>query len=94
MDVLNKSFLKSFLQNVQENTFKSLLKVTSAPKLLFHEVDPDADLMIFFYLKEIYYFVLETFRFLCFCKIHIFQKLRRHHGHCYIMEVTLISFKF
>ena len=53
MDVLNKSFLKSFLQNVQENTFKSLLKVTSAPKLLFHEVDPDADLMIFFYLKEI-----------------------------------------
>ena len=48
MDVLNESFSKSFLQNVQENTFKSLLKVTSAPKLLFHKVDPVADLMIFF----------------------------------------------
>lgn len=48
MDVLNESFLKRFLQNVQENTSKSLLKVTSAPKLLFHKVDPDADLMIFF----------------------------------------------
>ena len=53
MDVLNESFLKSFLQNVQENTSKSLLKVTSAPKLLFHKVDPDADLIFFFYLKEI-----------------------------------------
>ena len=47
--------------------------------------------MIFF--EEKYYFVLEISRFLCFCEIHRFYNLRRHHGHCYVMEVT-IKMKF
>ena len=36
-------------------------------------------------------FVLEIFRFLCFCKICRFQNLWRHHRHCFIMEAILIN---
>ena len=80
MDVLNESFSKSFLQNVQENTFKSLLKLTSAPKLLFHKVDPVADLMIFFIWRK---YNISFSRYLDFCvfvKSTYFKNLMEHNG--------------
>ena len=40
------------------------------------------------------YFVLEIFRFLCFCEIYRFQNLWGHHRHCYIMEVILMFIYF
>ena len=43
----------------------------------------------FFYLKK-KCFILEIFRFLCFCEIGQFQNLWCYYKHCWMMEVTLI----
>ena len=54
----------------------------------------DMQLMNLFILKKKKCFLLEISRFLCFCKIHIFQNLWHHHRHCYIMEVIIMLIYF
>ena len=39
-------------------------------------------------------FVREISRFFCFCEIHRFQNLCRHHRHYYLMEVTFMPISF
>ena len=53
----------------------------------------DVLLMNFSYLKK-KCFVLEIFRFLCFCKIQGFQNMWSHYRHCYKMVVTLMLVYF
>ena len=60
---------------VLNKSFQYFLRGYLLYKTIFgNKVAPDEQLMNFFYLKK-KCFVLEIFRFLCFCKIRRFQNL-------------------
>ena len=66
-------------------------QVASTKKLFLSWSSPWSVINEFFSLKQ-KCLVFKISRFFCFGDISRFQNLSRHHGHCYIMEVTLVFF--
>ena len=63
-------------------------KVAFAKKLFFIIKQPLICNQFFSFKQKCLVFKIS--RFFCFWEIPRFQNLSRHHGHCYIMEVTLV----
>ena len=93
----NKFIINEFVlhqSNYKQPKKAEDLKATSTTKLFLPYSSPWYAINESFYLKKKKNFLLEISRFLCFCKIHIFQNLWHHHRHCYIMEVIIMLIYF